>query len=217
MEENKPLPFYQIEDLDTLRTLADPLRTQIYEILLAEPANVREVAERLGLAPSRLYYHFNLLEKVNLIKVVETRMVGNMVEKFYRAVAYNLDVAPGLLDFQKSELKETLDELLTVSLDATREDLIRSVNARLIDLEQGAVEKPRRVMVNRLTARIPDDVADEFHKRLNELLAEFGASDTASQDGEPLQQYALTIAYYPTFYYSSDKHPSVQDEPNQKE
>lgn len=216
MEENKPLPFYQIDDLDTLRTLADPLRTQVYEILLAQPANVREVAERLGLAPSRLYYHFNLLEKVNLIKVVETRMVGNMMEKFYRAVAYHLDIAPGLLDFQKAELNDTLNEFITVSLDATREDLIRSIHARLIDLEKGAEEKPRRVMVTRLTARITDEVAEEFHRRLDELLAEFSASDTEPKEGEPLQQFALTIAYYPTFYYSSDKNQPGQDEQHEK-
>ena len=40
-----------------------------------------EYAGRLGLAPTRLYYHINLLEKHGLLVVDETRTVGNLIEK----------------------------------------------------------------------------------------------------------------------------------------
>ena len=52
-ETNQPQETFLIEDLETLRTLSDPLRMQVYEILIAEPSTIRQVAERLGLAPSR--------------------------------------------------------------------------------------------------------------------------------------------------------------------
>ena len=202
MEEFSPQDSFIIEDLETLRVLADPLRTQIYELLFQAPANVRQIAERLGLAPSRLYYHINLLEKHGLIRVVETRMVANMVEKVYRAVANRLELSPELLNFRTDEGQAAVTGALVGTLDATREDLLRSVHARLFDLEQGASQQERSVMVSRSTARIPDTDAEEFRQRLRALIEEFEARDqVASQPGPDVPNYALTIAFYPSFYY----------------
>jgi AcrR family transcriptional regulator len=199
-----PSGRFIIEDLETLRVLADPLRSQIYEIFLNRPASVRQVAEQLGLAPSRLYYHVNMLEKFNLLRVVETRMVANIQEKFYRAVAYELEVAHGLLDFKTEEGKITAAEMIRNTLDTTREDLLRSLEARSYVLERGAQEKPRSVIVTRHTATIPDELAQEFHERLEALLSEFGTSDQGPGGDPPRQTYALAIAYYPSFYYPID-------------
>ena len=90
MEENTPAGTFTISDLDTLRVVADPLRNQIVELLIMEPQTVKQIAERLGLAPSKLYYHIGLLEKHGIIEVAETRMVANLQEKDYRAVAHTL-------------------------------------------------------------------------------------------------------------------------------
>jgi DNA-binding transcriptional ArsR family regulator len=206
MEEFTPQDIYIIEDLETLRVLADPLRTQIYEILLQGPASVGQVAERLGLAQGRLYYHVNMMEKLGIIRVVETRMVSNMVEKMYRAVAYNLEVAPDLLNFNTEQGKQTVAEIITSSLDATREDLQRSIQARLFDLDRGVEEKKRTVMVNRVTARIRDEDAEAFRERLHALIEEFTSKDSAShEDNKEFHPYAMMVAFYPSFYFSKDQ------------
>ncbi len=206
MDQFQPADIFLIEDLETLRTFADPLRAQIYEILLQAPANVRQVGERLGLSPSRLYYHFNLMEKLGLIRVVETRMVANMVEKVYRSVAYKLDVANALLDFGSDSGQQAIHGLLTSGLEATRDDLLRSLQVRQMALEQGAQPKPRQMMVNRTTARIPDALADAFRDRLQSLIAEFEQADQAQDEGgEDLQDYALLVAFYPSFYFRSEQ------------
>jgi DNA-binding transcriptional ArsR family regulator len=211
MEDFSPAEFHIVEDLETLRVLADPLRNQIYELLIPASANVRQIADRLGVAPSRLYYHINLLEKHGLIHVVETRMVANMVEKVYRAAAYKIDLAPDLLHFDSGSNREAMPEILTSSIDATREDLLRSVNARMFDVEQGgAPERKRNVMVSRTTARIPDQYADAFRERLIALVEEFIGQDApARQPAEGDQNYALLVAFYPSFYYAGpeDKTP----------
>ena len=193
-----------IEDLETLRVLAEPLRTQIYEILLSKPANVRQVAERLGLAPSRLYYHFNMLEKFGLLRVVETRMISNIQEKLYRAIAFELEVAPRLLDFKTEQCKQSIADVMVSTLDATREDLLRSLQARAFVREQGAPERPRSIIITRLMASFSDEQAEAFHQRFKDLLEEFSDADQTGQPDAPNQQYALTVAYYPTFYYTTD-------------
>ena len=199
----QPLDKFFLDDLETLRVLAEPLRTQIYEILLTQPGNVRQVAERLGLAPSRMYYHFNLLEKFGLLRVVETRMVSNIQEKLYRSVAYELEVAPGLLDFKTEQGKQSIQEVLASTLETTREDLVRSLQARAHNLEQGAEERQRSMVVTRFLASLNDQQADEFQERVLTLLKEFAAADQTDKPEDPHQPFALTVAYYPSYYYSS--------------
>lgn len=212
MEDFAPKDMLIIEDLETLRVLADPLRNQIYELLIPAPANVREIAERLGTASSRLYYHMGLLEKHGLIHVVETRMVANMVEKVYRAAAYKIDLAPDLLHFDGGSNREAMTEILTSSIDATREDLLRSVNARLFEVEQGGAPKqPRHVMVSRTTARIADEYANQFRERLTALVEEFMVQDVPSRQPAPDDQnYALLVAFYPSFYYGDQEETAAE-------
>lgn len=200
MENFEPEERHIIRDLETLRVMADPLRGQIYEILTREPASVRQIAERIGLAPGRLYYHINLLEKHGLVRVVETRMVANMVEKVYRAVAHEFEVAPDLLNFS-DENRSALTDLLTGAIDATREEILRSISARLLALEQGEEPKQRSMMVTRSTARISDEDAEEFRARLEALIEEFQARGEARKQVPGAQNYALTVAFYPNFYY----------------
>jgi DNA-binding transcriptional ArsR family regulator len=198
----KELPKkFTIRDYETLKVVADPLRAQIMELLIFEPATVRQVAERLGLAPSKLYYHFGLLEKIGLIEVVETRMVANMVEKQYGATAAGIEVDPALLVFSTPEGKENIQTLLSTTLDTTREDILRSLQARQFNLEQGDAPRPRRLILNRLGSRLPEARADEFGQRVEALLREFAEADLGSQAGADDQTYAMTVAFYPSFYF----------------
>lgn len=68
LEENtimtfKPTPEMIITDLETLKVLADPLRLSIIEYL-SRPGTVKKIAEKLDKPPTKLYYHFNLLENM---------------------------------------------------------------------------------------------------------------------------------------------------------
>lgn len=197
-EEFKPKPLFTIADLETLKVVADPLRTQILELLTVEPLTVKQVAERLGLTASKLYYHVNMLEKHGLIRVVSTRVIANVIEKQYRAEAVDYDVAPALLSFSSESGQANINTLVQVTIDATRDDILRSFQARAFDLEQGAPEQPRHVVISRQLCRISDDQAEEFRDRLQALMREFSAADAP---GSAAQTHALTIAFYPSFYF----------------
>jgi DNA-binding transcriptional ArsR family regulator len=202
--ENKPtlMDTYIIRDLDTLKVVADPLRAQILEILIQRPATVKQIAEKLGLSPNNLYYHINLMEKHGLIEVTQTRMIANMLEKLYRATAANIDVDPELLNFTTDSGKETINTILTSTIDTTREDVLRSLQARYFVLEKGAREFPRRLILTRVVSRMEESRIEEFQSRLDALLQDFSAADTkgiSSDDEYPA--YAFTVAFYPTFYF----------------
>ena len=201
MEEFTPTKALLIDDLDTLKIVVNPLRIQIVESLIAEPLTVAQVAERLGMAPSKLYYHVNLLEEHGLIRVVEERQVANIIEKLYRAAAEGLEVDPALLSFTTREGQENVLSVLAATLDATREEIVRSMEARAFALEQGAEKQPRKGLLNRAKSHIDQTRALEFAERLQSLMEEFEAADSPESLSEDTHAYALMVAFYPCFYY----------------
>jgi DNA-binding transcriptional ArsR family regulator len=201
MKKEKTPKHFHIYDLETLRAVSDPLRIQIVELLTTQDLTVKQVAEKLGLAPSKLYYHFGALEKLGMIEVAETRMVSNMVEKVYQSNADQLDVDPSLLKFSKEGENESFNILISSTIDATREDIIRSLQARQFQLDQGATEQSRRFIINRVVSRISDERMAEFQERLVQLIQEFENEDKPASRKLNLQPYALTVALYPSFYF----------------
>lgn len=202
MKKTQDKKRFHVSDLETLRAIADPLRVQIMELLEGQTLTVKQVAEKLGLAPSKLYYHFGALEKLGLIEVAETRMVANMLEKKFRSNADLVDVDPALFKFSKEGDNEPINILLASTIDATRDDLLRSLQARQFQLEQGADEQPRRLIINRVVSRVPEQRIEEFQERLMKLLQEFEAEDQTSKPSD--QPYALSLAFYPSFYFDKN-------------
>lgn len=201
MKEKLPEGAFIISTLEALRILSDPLRNQILEHLALGPATVRQVAESLGLSPNKLYYHINLLESAGLVVVSETRMVGNMVEKEYKTTASSFYVDPALLDFSTQTGKENLNHVLASTIDLTRDDMLRSLEARTFELSQGSQDRPRELVINRLVARLDEAQTLSFHTRLVELLKEYDAISRQESSATPTHAYALTIAFYPRFTY----------------
>jgi len=198
MDEYIPAKVLPIDDLKTLKVVADPLRSQIFECVLSEPLTVKQIAARLGLSANKLYYHVNLLERHGLIRVVEERVMSNIIERVYRVTATSLEVGPALCCFTTGEDREHMYEVFVSPLDATREDMLNSLEARARQLEEGARQRPRRALISREVSRIDGVRASEFLARLESLTQEFESADTDEGD---VQTYALTIAFYPRFYY----------------
>jgi len=98
-----------INDVDSLRAMAEPTRLAILSALLRPPwprvMSVKELAAELDMTPTRLYRHVRQLEEAALIKVAETRMVSGILEQRYRASAR--DVRLGT-DFLQSHPDESL-------------------------------------------------------------------------------------------------------------
>jgi len=198
-------PIFLVEDLETLRLLTDPLRLQIIEMLTPEPQTVNQVAGKLGLSNSRLYYHFNLLEKHGLIEVVETHMVNNMLEKLYWLVAEDIEIDKALLDFSSGEVQENLTSIISSSLEATRSEMLRSLQARTFNLEHGAKPVPRNIIIQSTRKRLKDETYEEFMERLRVILKEFSELPEETGAGEDISYFSLACFLYPNFYYEEDQ------------
>jgi DNA-binding transcriptional ArsR family regulator len=77
---------------EQLRAVSNLTRHRIMAVLRFEPATITQVAERLGLAKGSSSYHLRLLERAGLVKVVRTRKVRGVVERYYAMAARSIEL-----------------------------------------------------------------------------------------------------------------------------
>lgn len=93
MPVNEQIPDYDLDEMvvvsapEQLRALADPLRTTLLELVLERAATVTEMARAVDRPKSTIAYHVNLLVDARLLRVVRTRRVRAIEERYYGRVA----------------------------------------------------------------------------------------------------------------------------------
>jgi DNA-binding transcriptional ArsR family regulator len=71
--------------LEQSKLLASAIRTQILEAIGEVPRTAKQVADLLRKTPGNVHYHIQRLYEGGLLELVETREVGGVVEKYYKA------------------------------------------------------------------------------------------------------------------------------------
>jgi DNA-binding transcriptional ArsR family regulator len=94
--------------LDQVHTLADPLRVRILERLAHEPMTVKMLGVALDEPPAKIHYHVRELERIGVIRLVETREKGGVIEKYYRAVARHVSLSSDLLHTSEPSALDTI-------------------------------------------------------------------------------------------------------------
>jgi DNA-binding transcriptional ArsR family regulator len=152
--------------------LFEDTRMQIVSLLLERAATTSELADVLDRPKGTVGYHLKVLEEAGLIHVVRTRKVRAIEAKYYGRTAriFLYHRAEQGMTVEQGVLSTAATEFATVPEDT---ELPATANIRYV--------------------RIPDDRAEDWVRRLNDLLVEF--ADQA-RGGEVT--YAMTVALYPT-------------------
>ncbi|GHO60038.1 ArsR/SmtB family transcription factor [Ktedonobacter robiniae] len=109
-----------LEMPEHIRALAHPLRQRVLGLLTNAPCTNKQLGELLQVSPPRLHFHVRELQAAGLIEIVSQQPKGGVIEKYYRAVARVVPLAP--------ETKETArdQELVEGTLEALRQEYIRA-------------------------------------------------------------------------------------------
>ncbi len=209
VESFEPQPVKIIRDLDTLRVLTDPLRMRILAALDERPRTVKEVAQMLEMPPTRLYYHFNLLEKHHIIRVVETRVVSGIIEKRYWLTARNFNVDRTLFAPTAKTASEGWSLVLTGLVDRLREDVLTLIETGVASRAvQGQDESGPIMRLSSSMARLTPAQAREFYARLEALVNELGGRN---EEEEGAEEYVLFLAFYPLPQQKDNTSSAPQD------
>lgn len=140
-----PLDAVHVTTEEQLRAVNSLVRHRILGVLRDGPATISQVAERLSLLKGSSSYHIRLLERAGLIRVVTTRQVRGVTERYYAHAARRIVLPnPGQADVL--------------------------MHHALADLEAASPDNPKLVRLQH--ARISAQRFDEFTTRLTALLDE---------------------------------------------
>ncbi|MFI7274613.1 ArsR/SmtB family transcription factor [Streptomyces sp. NPDC049879] len=146
-DDDLPETFHVTTD-EQLRAVSNLTRHRIMAVLRFAPATITQIADRVGLAKGSSSYHVRLLERAGLVKVVRTRKVRGVTERYYAMAARSIvlpDPGEGGPDML---MRHAVADLEASPADAERH--VRMAHLRLTD-EQ----------FTELGARL-DALADEF-------------------------------------------------------
>ncbi|MGH7911355.1 MAG: DUF1905 domain-containing protein [Candidatus Dormibacteraceae bacterium] len=180
--DTEKIPDYDLQDLRVvsspgeLRALADPLRLTILELALERAATVGELASAVERPRSTVAYHVGLLVDAGMLKVVRTRRVRAIDERFYGRTARIFYVG------------------------AVRQSGANRAPALVNDLSVAAAESAPAHQADDLRAiirhaRIPRERVVAFWGRVLELTHEFMQLPRSSET-----VYGFVAGLYPTEY-----------------
>jgi DNA-binding transcriptional ArsR family regulator len=180
MPVNNQIPDYDLDEMlvitapEQLRALADPLRTTLLELVLERAASVTEMAQAVGRPKSTVAHHVGLLVDVGLLRVVRTRRVRAIDERYYGRVARTLYI--GMLTRDE-------DKQVVLAINGVARAAAESAQAH-------AADQLRCTLVH---ARIPIDEVRNFWAQVQEVARQF-AQIPRSGD----QVYGFVAGLYPT-------------------
>lgn len=175
-----PPPGYELDDRVALttpaqvRAIGNPLRTAILGLLHEREATVTELATATGRPKSTVAHHVKVLAENGLVRIVRTRRVRAIEERFYGRTARMFYVP-----FEPSD---------------TDIDLPTDFN----DFEVAARESAAAFRDHRLWgfirhARISEETSRQFWERMAALVREF---DELPRSGDTV--YGFAVGIYPT-------------------
>ena len=143
-----------VSDPGQLRAMADPFRTQLIQLLRDRARSTQEVSAELGIPKGTVGHHLKVLESAGLIRVVRTRKVRALTEKFYGRTAR-------LFLYQTEDPADS-----------------RTISA--LTLRQAASEVERAALLTGfglVRARLTSKDLERFKRRAKKLVADFRAAD----------------------------------------
>jgi DNA-binding transcriptional ArsR family regulator len=180
MPVNEQIPNYDLDEMvvvtapEQLRALADPLRTTLLELLLERAATVTEMSRAVDRPKSTIAYHVNLLVDAGLLRVVRTRRVRAIEERYYGRVARTLYI--GVLNRPE-------DKQVVAAINGLAEAAAESAPAH-------AADELRCMLVH---ARIPIEEVRSFWAQVQEVARRFAQIPRAGD-----QVYGFVAGLYPT-------------------
>lgn len=187
MPENtmyEPAPFQAVSEPRQLKAIADPLRNRILHILAEREATNQQLSVALGEPQAKVLHHVRVLLNADLIRMVDQRIRGGNVEKYYRATARLYGFRPEPAD------AATFAGTIAVS---GLESVMQEIRASLETWpDQPLYWEGRR-------ARISPGRLAEFNDRMLELISEYwgGPSQAVEEAGADVMSLAAVMYRFP--------------------
>jgi DNA-binding transcriptional ArsR family regulator len=178
----EPEPFQVVSDLGQLKAFTDPLRNRILHILENREATNQQLAAIVDEPQAKVLHHVRVLLNAGLIRLVDQRIRGGNVEKFYRATARVYGFRP-----ESPDTEALSGPLSGAALESVAQELVASMT---LWPDQPRYWEGRRT-------RLSPERVEEFNERLLELIGEYwGNPDQPTREDPDGTLMALAAVMY---------------------
>jgi DNA-binding transcriptional ArsR family regulator len=146
---DQPEPVFRVETDQQLHAVGSLARHRVLRVLRDGPATVTQIADRLGIAKGSSHYHVRVLAKAGLIRVVETRKVRGVEERYYAMAATAIELPESGPGEPEHLMRHALADL--ESAPANDQKTVRLKHARLSPAAFGAFEVRLHALIDELT------------------------------------------------------------------
>ena len=111
---------------EELRAYVHPLRQRILQLLALAPAGMtaKQLADRLGIAPSSAGHHLAALEKIGLVRLARTELIHGLTAKYYEAAPADIclrDTEPAAAEMKNALMQDAVNGIYARMMRAARE------------------------------------------------------------------------------------------------
>lgn len=171
-----------LNTVEEIKIYSDPYRLRILKTFLdfGRPATVKEVADRMGEVPAKVYYHVKKLESIGLVSIDHTEIINGIVAKYYDSYSGQIEIKAAEIEPEmRSVYWSNVRRLIAEQFDQTKETFLNRVNG---DGDTG------RFMQNILYMN-PEE-AEELFRQVQKLFEPY----ERKRSGEEVKAYDLFLA-----------------------
>lgn len=83
-----------LSSTDQIKAISDPYRIRILTefTIIGKPATVKQIADKMGEVPAKVYYHVKKLVKAEILTLQHTEIINGIVAKFYEPTATSFNI-----------------------------------------------------------------------------------------------------------------------------
>ncbi|WP_432521788.1 ArsR/SmtB family transcription factor [Kineococcus sp. SYSU DK006] len=207
-----------IEDAAAAEASLDPVRAALLAALRT-PGTASSVAPAVGLTRQKANYHLRTLERHGLVRLVEERRKGNVVERVVQASAASYVISPAALPAVAPDPARSREESSARWLLALGAKLVQDVGT----LIAGAARARRPLATYALDAELVfASAADRsrFAAELSRTVADLVARHHAEPvpGGPAGRRHRLVVALHPALKDPApEHHPALHPDPRPEE
>lgn len=175
---------HEIDSLEQVRLLSDPLKLKLLQLFATEPRTTREAADELGEGITKLYRHVDALQEAGLLEIVDEVRKRGTVERRFGAVARRFEVDRDLFS----------DSGDAAGREAAR-DLLRAGEEEIMQALTHASAGQMQPLMARLRLRVSPQRARELNRQLADWIASL-EEEPDEPDQQDLQEAGVLIAFY---------------------
>ncbi|REK71317.1 winged helix-turn-helix domain-containing protein [Paenibacillus paeoniae] len=163
-----------LKTIEEIRIFSDPYRMKIMNQYrkTSRPATIKEIADKLGEVPAKVYYHARKLESIGLLELAETKLINGITAKYYTAFEGTIEVNQDIVDDSIKEVYASeAQKLIARTFDESKERYLNNKRSKSAGIA---------LLMNTDLFMTPDEAKD-LKAYLEQLTSKYGKKTKPEQ------------------------------------